>query len=235
MSTDPHPRAQLSAYLDDALSAVERSAVDAHLDTCADCRRRLAELRATASLIRALPDLVPSRRLVPRIATVPVWLAPLRTLTTLASGVSVFLFIASALLANMGQVTSTTAFSAPAAAPAGGAAASTAESTNESTAQRSNLGAGAPSVTPAPPADSVKAAPSPGGPQGPASQFNVASTSPQDASTRSGTSANDSAQRDTAHASTPAPQLGPSPWLWLALAVGLGAAALALQRRLRSA
>src|SRR5436190_13353395 len=138
MSTNPHPRAQLSAYLDDALSATERSAVAAHLDVCADCRARLAELRATASLIRALPDLVPSRRLTPRASAQPAWLAPLRTLTTLASGVSAFLFIASALLTNVNQLASTpTSLQAP-AAPAVSAAASQLE--------RSAAGAGAPSA-----------------------------------------------------------------------------------------
>src|SRR5512133_925478 len=121
MSSTPHVRAQLSAYLDAALSAADRGAVEAHLASCADCRARLAELRGTASLIGSLPDPVPTRRLVPRLAPVPVWLAPLRTLTTLASGISVFLFIASALLANIGSLSSgaiTPSLNAPAAAPA---------------------------------------------------------------------------------------------------------------------
>ena len=228
MSTNLHPRAQLSAYLDDALSAAERTAVGAHLDTCVDCRARLSELRATASLIRSLPDLTPSRRLTPRIG-VPLWIAPLRTLTTLASGVAVFLFIASALLTNMVPVATSTAGAAPqAAAPApaaGGAAASSSE--------RSALGAAAPSATPAPgaPADSVtKALASPTATPSSAAQFNVTTANPQDAFARS-----DNADRAETHAVAPAPQLGPSPWLWLALAVGLGAIAFALQRRLRSA
>src|SRR5262245_42628624 len=122
MSTSPHPRAQLSAYLDDAVSPGERTAVAAHLDTCADCRARLAELRATASLMHALPDLVPSRRLAPRLGTVPVWLAPLRTLTTLASGISVFLFIASAVLAGLPAASSASAPTSLQAPAAGGAA-----------------------------------------------------------------------------------------------------------------
>src|SRR6266851_4897429 len=102
MNATEHVRAQLSAYLDGALGDAERTAVEGHLAACPDCRARLGELRATASLIRALPDPVPSRRLVPRVGRPPVWVAPLRTLTTLASGLSVFLFLATALLANVG-------------------------------------------------------------------------------------------------------------------------------------
>jgi len=79
MSSTPHVRAQLSAYLDAALGPADRDAVEAHLASCTDCRARLAELRGTAALIGALPDLAPSRRLVPRVAPVPVWLAPLST------------------------------------------------------------------------------------------------------------------------------------------------------------
>lgn len=224
MSTNPHPRAQLSAYLDDALSAVERSAVAAHLDTCADCRARLAELRATASLIKALPDLQPSRRLVPRIAAVPAWLAPLRTLTTLASGVTAFLFIASALVANVNQLAVPTSLQVPAA---GGAAAAPAASQ----AERSSLGAAVPSATPAPPqaaaADSAKAAASPT-PQGPNTQFSAASATANPQNAVSDTS------REATHAATPSLQIGPSPWVWLLLTIVLGAIAFALQRRLRS-
>jgi hypothetical protein len=229
MSMNPHPLAQLSAYLDDALSAVERSAVAAHLDTCSHCRARLAELRATASLIRALPDLSPSRRLVPRIATVPAWLAPLRTLTTMASGVSAFLFIASALLANVGTLAVGTSGAAqPAAAPAAGGA-STSERSSTSTA---------PALTPAPPAfsasgpsaDSASKAASPTPTRDTSLQLNTSTAAPQDAAARS-----DNAQRGEAQAVQRTPQLGPSPWLWLVLALILGAIAIALQRRLRSA
>src|SRR5437773_10897344 len=96
MSIERHPPAQLSEYVDGALAPADRAAVDAHLDTCAACRARLGELRATASLIGSLPDLAPTRRLTPRVAPAPAWLAPLRTMTTLASGFSVFVFLATA-------------------------------------------------------------------------------------------------------------------------------------------
>lgn len=93
-----HPFGDLSAYLDNALSSEARASVQAHLDTCALCRTRLAELRGTARLIAALPMPVPSRSLVPRVS-VPFWLAPLRTFSTFATGAAIFLFIASAVIA----------------------------------------------------------------------------------------------------------------------------------------
>ncbi len=230
MSMNPHPRAQLSAYLDDALSAVERSAVAAHLDTCSDCRARLAELRATASLIRALPELSPSRRLVPQVSAVPAWLAPLRTLTTMASGVSAFLFIASALLANVGTLaTSTSGAAQPAAAPAAGGA-GTSERSSASTA---------PNLTPAPPAFAAsgpsadaasKTAASPTPSRDASLQFNTSTAAPQDAAARA-----DDALRGQAGQAVPrARELGPSPWLWLVLALILGASAIWMQRRLRA-
>ena len=95
-----HPHAELSAYIDDALDPAARAAVDGHLVACTVCRAHLAQLRATAALVHALPDPIPSRRLLPRLAA-PAWLAPLRTLMTLASGAAVFLFIASALVSNI--------------------------------------------------------------------------------------------------------------------------------------
>ena len=47
-------REQLSALIDDALAAAERGAVEAHLATCADCRRELERLRGTVALLRAV-------------------------------------------------------------------------------------------------------------------------------------------------------------------------------------
>lgn len=48
-------REHLSAYLDKELAAHLSAAVRAHLDTCADCRKVLEELRATADLLGRLP------------------------------------------------------------------------------------------------------------------------------------------------------------------------------------
>jgi anti-sigma factor RsiW len=221
MNMSEHARAQLSAYLDGALGEPERLAVEGHLGTCADCRARLAELRATASLIRSLPELRPSRRLVPRVAAPPIWLAPLRTLTTLASGVSVFLFLATALLANIGGLTSgsgTTA-AAPAVAPAASAAptvpsergAAIPAATTPASLSAADAAKGATTATPPGAAFSVSQAPAAGG-------------APAD-TTRD--------QRSVRSDRTAAPPLT-SPWLWLGLAILSGLIALGLQRRLRS-
>ncbi|HTD63750.1 MAG TPA: zf-HC2 domain-containing protein, partial [Verrucomicrobiae bacterium] len=114
-----HPFDDLSAYLDGALSPEARTSVQAHLDTCAVCRTRLAELRATARLIAALPMPVPSRSLVPRVSA-PVWMVALRTFSTVASAAAIFLFIVSAAMSPFPRAQS--AGSAPAAAPAPNAA-----------------------------------------------------------------------------------------------------------------
>ncbi len=45
-------REQFSALVDDALSADERATLDAHLATCADCRRELQRFRDTVGLLR---------------------------------------------------------------------------------------------------------------------------------------------------------------------------------------
>jgi len=93
-----HPDLLLSAYLDDALAAGEADAVRVHLDGCARCRGRLAELQATSRLIAALPQLEPRRSLVPHAGHAPVWLRPVRLLGAIGSGVFVFLFLTSAVI-----------------------------------------------------------------------------------------------------------------------------------------
>src|SRR6478735_6614076 len=52
---------QLSAYLDDSLAPPERALVSAHLSTCARCSEELRRLRATAFLLRSLPEPRPAR------------------------------------------------------------------------------------------------------------------------------------------------------------------------------
>ena len=47
-------RELLSAAVDDALGAAERDRLDAHLGTCADCRRELQRVRDTVALLRAV-------------------------------------------------------------------------------------------------------------------------------------------------------------------------------------
>ncbi|MEI2700790.1 MAG: anti-sigma factor [Baekduia sp.] len=63
MTECPH-RQDIPALVLGALSGEERSALDAHLSACADCRRDLAELREDAS---ALPLSVPQHRPPPEL------------------------------------------------------------------------------------------------------------------------------------------------------------------------
>ena len=237
-----HPHAELSAYIDKALDPAAQAAVDGHVVTCALCRAHVAQLRATSSLVRALPDPVPSRRLVPRLAP-PAWLAPLRTLMTIASGAAVFLFIASALVTNItllaGSGAATTALSAPEVArdAAGNAVASKG-------AQPASSPVPAPAVSPkaglaldptAPASDTVR---------GPATANT--SASPDDAKVRTdlataGPSGAPAAAaynppQDTQRSVAAAPQRSPllNPWLWLGIAIVCAATAIALQRRLRA-
>ncbi len=219
-----HPFGDLSAYLDNALSSEARASVQAHLDTCALCRTRLAELRGTARLIAALPTPVPSRSLVPRVS-VPIWLAPLRTFSTFASGAAIFLFLASAVIGFFPRTQSAAtagapapnAVSAPLASNAGGAA-------------------GAPSpqnFQVSPPAPGVTSDRSTTG----------ASATPSDASNEVGrvdsvgsasNAVGDQSTRQTATAE-PAPfAFLLSPWLWLVLAIAFAAMSVLVGRRLRS-
>jgi len=62
---------QLSAFLDKQLSPAERAVFDAHLASCQQCQSRLADLRLTVALVRALPQ-----EEVPRSFVLPSRLAP---------------------------------------------------------------------------------------------------------------------------------------------------------------
>jgi anti-sigma factor RsiW len=223
-----HPFGDLSAYLDNALSSEARASVQAHLDTCALCRTRLAELRGTARLIAALPMPVPSRSLVPRVS-VPFWLAPLRTFSTFASGAAIFLFLASAVIAFFPRTQSAAtagapapnAISAPAASNAGGAAA----------APSSSLAYSAPSPIPQPgvTTDARSAA---GASATPAD--NSKEVTRQDSANPSSNPLADQSTRLTTSAE-PAPfAFLLSPWLWLVLAIAFAALSFAVGRRLRS-
>jgi hypothetical protein len=241
--TQEHPHAELSAYIDGALAPAAEAAVRGHLDTCALCRAHVAELRATVALVHALPDPVPSRRLVPRLATAPAWLAPLRTLMTLASGAAVFLFIASSLVTNINFLASS-------------GAATTATSANEASRdavakQQAPVAAGAPAATnvPAPAA-------SPFGAFAVSPTASAAPTTSQVLDTARGSATDDPQKRsdqatagpsgapgaaavsaqDNARLANAEPQRSPlvNPLLWLTLALISGAIAIALHRRLRS-
>jgi anti-sigma factor RsiW len=236
--TKEHPHAELSAYIDGALAPAAQAAVRGHLDTCGLCRAHVAELRATVALVRALPDPVPSRRLVPRLATAPAWLAPLRTLMTLASGAAVFLFIASSLVTNINFLAS------------GGAATTANEASRDAIAkQQVPAAAGAPAATNVPaPATSPNAAFGAVSPTAPTASpladtaRGSATDDPQkraDQSTAGPSGAPGAAAvnaQDNARLTNAEPQRSPlvNPLLWLALALISGAIAIALHRRLRS-
>jgi Putative zinc-finger len=62
-------REQLSALLDDALSTPERAVLDAHLATCAECRRELEQLRGTVALLGRLGPVHAPAGFVDRVVT----------------------------------------------------------------------------------------------------------------------------------------------------------------------
>jgi hypothetical protein len=67
-SRDPWT-ARLSDYIDDELAQSERSALEAHLETCAECRATVADLRRVVTLAAGLDkSVVPGRDLWPAIS-----------------------------------------------------------------------------------------------------------------------------------------------------------------------
>lgn len=65
MSAEPNLE-DLSAYVDQELTGIARQELEAHLQTCETCRRRLDAVRQTVSAVKALPIEVP-----PRAFTIP--------------------------------------------------------------------------------------------------------------------------------------------------------------------
>jgi Putative zinc-finger len=245
--TQEHPHAELSAYIDGALVPAAQAAVRGHLDTCALCRTHVAELRATVALVQTLPDPVPSRRLVPRLAAAPAWLAPLRTLMTLASGAAVFLFIASSLVTNINFLASSGAATSPTSAneasrdavakqqvPAAAGAPAATNVPAPATSPNAAFGAISPTASPAPiPSqllDSARGAAT-DDPQKRADQATAGPSGAPGAAAANAVNAEDNARLTNAE-----PQRSPlvNPLLWLTLALICGAIAIALQRRLRS-
>ena len=221
-----HPFGDLSAYLDGALSSEARARVQAHLDTCALCRTRLAELRGSARLIAALPMPVPSRSLVPRVS-VPVWLAPLRTFSTFASGAAIFLFLASAVIATFPRAQSTGSAAAPAPALSQPAASFAGDSAAAQPSSQ-NFQVSAPSAAPAPStADKLLTSATPAG------SANEIGLRQDSAGPSANSAADQSTRTNTAAASSPFAFLL-SPWLWLVLAIAFAALSFGVGRRLRS-
>jgi len=59
---------RLSEYLDGELDSAQRTALEAHLGTCGECRATLIELRGVVDRAKALEDRPPARNLWPGIA-----------------------------------------------------------------------------------------------------------------------------------------------------------------------
>ena len=83
-----HLSEQLSAYLDGELATIEMPVVSAHLDTCMECRRELAELDKSRIAVRALPGLEPPEFLEVRREARNDRKRGLRTAVLVASGVA---------------------------------------------------------------------------------------------------------------------------------------------------
>jgi anti-sigma factor RsiW len=230
-----HRHAELSAYIDGALAPAALAAVEGHVAACAACREHVAELRGTVALLQALPDPVPSRRLVPRLAAGPAWLAPLRTVMTLASGTAVFLFIASSLVSNITFLAS----GSPTSAQGGGRDVGTAfQAGAPSAAQPESTSNRALGPVPASSAkvslDHPSASPAVGaGAAGSPSVEDAAKRG--DGITAAPVAPDVAFQENTGRVASAEPQRSPllNPWLWLALAILTGVIAIALQRRLR--
>jgi hypothetical protein len=134
MSNTKHITDQLSAYLDNRLSAGDRARVEAHLRGCEQCRRDLAELGYTVNMVRALP--VMRRPRTYTLAEVPVaqhwalgWLYRLMGSATLAAALLLVVVLSADMLSLGGRAASPAppmAMSAATAASATGNAADTA-------------------------------------------------------------------------------------------------------------
>jgi len=229
-----HPFGDLSAYLDGALSPEARTSVQAHLDTCALCRTRLAELRGTARLIAALPMPVPSRSLAPRISA-PVWMVALRTFSTVASAAAIFLFVVSAAISSFPRTQS--AGTAPAAAPAPTAALDAARSgaTSASAAPQSDQKYAAPTSASASPGAAFNVVPSPTLAPPELATASDATRRLDTGSAAPSASIGDFAVASRISSGTEQPPFNPFPWLWLVLGVAFAAVSFILGRRLRSA
>ena len=229
-----HPFGDLSAYLDGALSPEARTSVQAHLDTCALCRTRLAELRGTARLIAALPMPVPSRSLVPRISA-PVWMVALRTFSTVASAAAILLFVVSAAISSFPRTQS--AGTAPAAAPAPTAALDAARSgaTSASAAPQSDQKYAAPTSASASPGAAFNVVPSPTPAPPELATASDATRRLDTGSAAPSASIGDFAVASRISSGTEQPPFNPFPWLWLVLGVAFAAVSFILGRRLRSA
>jgi anti-sigma factor RsiW len=218
-----HVSADLSAYLDQELAPAEQARVSAHLEGCGRCAKQLADLRATATLMAALPALRPSRSLVPSLTTKWNWLRPVRSLSTVASGAFVMLFLITAVAQSGSDLGGgpLSPFTRPTAAQPAAATAGAAGAGGAATAEL-KVATDGPVPAAAPAAPDATAAPQ--------EQIERAAGTP---STAFGT-ADDAAAREFRTNNGLAPAPPPSPLIWLGLSLIAAIVAFTAHWRLRA-
>ncbi|MGH2531823.1 MAG: anti-sigma factor family protein [Thermomicrobiales bacterium] len=163
LSTD-----DLNAFLDGTLAVTDHVRADAHLQTCADCRRDLADLRATVTLLRGLPEQRPRRafQLSPeqaRTSRAPWILRHMPSLPTLRAATAVVAMLLVAVITGdiltnqetepdrIAQEAPTTAVDSREMAPADAAPAFTATAPAPTTIQEPEAALAQPTRTVGPP------------------------------------------------------------------------------------
>ena len=222
MHVDP----DLSAYLDGELAPAERARVAAHLAACEQCSARASELRSAASLVHALPVLRPRRSLVPPITPRFAWLRVVRSLSAIASGAFLFVFLVTAVArsgSGLGGGDST--------APA-----------SQASALAAPFAANAPAASALPAALPPSVAPAPAGAAADAAQRSGSTAAPTSAAVKAAENASagpsalalqtETARQLSAHSTEPGPLLDPRLWVVLAIlaAVVAGYAHVRLRR-----
>ncbi len=233
---DKHARFRhsLSPYVDGRLTPREVVRLEAHLDSCGDCRNELDELRATASALRDLPDVEAPRsfvltpQMLERRAMTPAPSVPPLAVGMRLASAAVAVVLAVVVIGDLSDEGNGGNGEREAASEQAGAR-TTAEfgaggeepaATNHSDldAQADNRNS---SVTPVPPAESATASCPPSGEAGPASGGGIggpvapgatpsvtpsAETPPESAAAEAGAACDDTAAGAAARSATATPE-----------------------------
>jgi anti-sigma factor RsiW len=223
-----HVSADLSAYLDQELAPAEQARVSAHLEGCGRCAKQLADLRATATLMAALPAPRPSRSLVPSLTTRWNWLRPMRSFSAVTSGAFLMVFLVASVAQSGsdlgGGPLSPFSRGAPTAAQPASATLAT-----EPGAATADLKVATENPVPA-------AAPAAGGATAPPPSAQLESAAQATGTPSTAFSAEDDAARDAIRTNT-GPGLAappPSPLIWLGLSLIAAIVAFTAHWRLRA-